>query len=132
MNPLTKYPVIDLMEEQKGITDKGGTMRLGSYDCLLKKDSFSYEAYGKMKISERHRHRYEFNNSYLSKFEEAGMISTGINPDTDLVEVIEMPEHPWFVGVQFHPEYRSTVLQPHPLFVAFIKAVIDNSHTHTN
>lgn len=132
MNPLTQFPVIDLMEEQKGITDKGGTMRLGSYDCLLKKDSFSYEAYGKMKISERHRHRYEFNNSYLSKFEEAGMKSTGINPDTDLVEVIEMPEHPWFVGVQFHPEYRSTVLQPHPLFVAFIKAVIDNSQKHTN
>jgi CTP synthase len=132
MNPATEFPVIDLMEEQKGITDKGGTMRLGSYDCLLKRDSFSYEAYGKMKISERHRHRYEFNNLYLSKFEKAGMKPTGFNPDTNLVEVIEIPGHPWFVGVQFHPEYRSTVLQPHPLFVAFIKAVIDNSQKHTH
>ncbi len=132
MNPATEFPVIDLMEEQKGITDKGGTMRLGSYDCLLKRDSFSYEAYGKTKISERHRHRYEFNNLYLSKFEKAGMKPTGFNPDTNLVEVIEIPGHPWFVGVQFHPEYRSTVLQPHPLFVAFIKAVIDNSQKHTH
>ena len=132
MNPATEFPVIDLMEEQKGITDKGGTMRLGSYDCLLKRDSFAYEAYGKSKISERHRHRYEFNNLYLSKFEKAGMKPTGYNPDTNLVEVIEIPGHPWFVGVQFHPEYRSTVLQPHPLFVAFIKAVIDNSQKHTN
>lgn len=132
MNPATKFPVIDLMEEQKGITDKGGTMRLGSYDCLLKKDSHSCEAYGKTKISERHRHRYEFNNSYLARFEDAGMIATGFNPDTDLVEVIELPAHPWFVGVQFHPEYRSTVLQPHPLFVAFIKSVIDNSQKHIN
>ena len=132
MNPATEFPVIDLMEEQKGIIDKGGTMRLGSYDCLLKRDSFAYEAYGKSKISERHRHRYEFNNLYLSKFEKAGMKPTGFNPDTNLVEVIEIPGHPWFVGVQFHPEYRSTVLQPHPLFVAFIKAVIDNSQKHTN
>ena len=124
MNPATKFPVIDLMEEQKGITDKGGTMRLGSYDCQLKKDSNSYVAYGKSKISERHRHRYEFNNNFLTQFEKAGMKATGFNPDTNLVEVIELPDHPWFVGVQFHPEYRSTVLQPHPLFVAFIKAVI--------
>lgn len=127
MNQLTKYPVIDLMDEQKDIIDKGGTMRLGSYDCQLKRDSHAFEAYGKLKISERHRHRYEFNNSFLSQFEKAGMKATGINPDTNLVEVIELPEHPWFVGVQFHPEYRSTVLQPHPLFVAFIKAVIENS-----
>ena len=127
MNPETVYPVIDLMEEQKEITDKGGTMRLGAYECQLKKDSKSYLAYGKSKISERHRHRYEFNDAYLSQFEEAGMKAVGINPDTTLVEVIEIPDHPWFIGVQFHPEYSSTVLQPHPLFVAFIKAVINYS-----
>ncbi|MCL4482743.1 MAG: CTP synthase [Bacteroidetes bacterium] len=127
MNPSTEFPVIDLMDEQKGITDKGGTMRLGSYACQLKKDSDAFAAYGRLKISERHRHRYEFNNSYLPEFEKAGMKATGFNPDTNLVEIIEIPEHPWFVGVQFHPEYRSTVLQPHPLFVAFIKAVIENS-----
>ncbi|MCK9411263.1 MAG: CTP synthase [Prolixibacteraceae bacterium] len=127
MNQLTKYPVIDLMDEQKGIIDKGGTMRLGSYACNLKKDSNSYKAYGRTKISERHRHRYEFNNSYLASFEKAGMKAVGFNPDTDLVEVVEVPDHPWFVGVQFHPEYSSTVLQPHPLFIAFIKAVIDYS-----
>lgn len=131
MNQLTLYPVIDLMDEQKGIIDKGGTMRLGSYDCQLKRDSNSYAAYGKSKISERHRHRYEFNNIYLSQFEKAGMKAAGFNPDTNLVEVIEIPDHPWFVGVQFHPEYRSTVLQPHPLFVAFIKAVIENSQKNS-
>ncbi|HWS00609.1 MAG TPA: gamma-glutamyl-gamma-aminobutyrate hydrolase family protein, partial [Prolixibacteraceae bacterium] len=103
------------------------TMRLGSYACNLKKDSNAYRAYGRSKVSERHRHRYEFNNSYLSRFEASGMKATGFNPDTNLVEVIEIPEHPWYVGVQFHPEYSSTVLQPHPLFVAFIKAAIENS-----
>ncbi len=127
MNPETQFPVIDLMEEQKEITDKGGTMRLGSYDCHLKKDSKSYAAYGKSKISERHRHRYEFNNAYLEKLENGGMRAVGVNPDTTLVEVVEIPDHPWFIGVQFHPEYSSTVLQPHPLFVAFIKAVLENS-----
>jgi CTP synthase len=127
MNQLTEFPVIDLMDEQKGIIDKGGTMRLGSYSCLLKKDSLAYKAYGKTKVSERHRHRYEFNNKYLPKFEKAGMRAVGFNPDTNLVEVIEIPDHPWYVGVQFHPEYSSTVLQPHPLFIAFIKAVIENS-----
>ena len=127
MNQLTEFPVIDLMDEQKNIVDKGGTMRLGSYACNLKRDSLAYLAYGKLKISERHRHRYEFNDKYLAKFEKAGMKATGINPDTNLVEVIEIPDHPWYLGVQFHPEYRSTVLQPHPLFVAFIKAVIENS-----
>ena len=131
MNQLTEFPVIDLMDEQKGIVDKGGTMRLGSYDCLLKKDSNAYAAYGKTKVSERHRHRYEFNNSFLPQFEKAGMRAVGFNPDTNLVEVIEIPEHPWYVGVQFHPEYRSTVLQPHPLFIAFIKAVIENSQKNT-
>ena len=131
MNPATNFPVIDLMEEQKGITDKGGTMRLGSYDCHLKRDSHSYSAYGKTKISERHRHRYEFNNNFLAQFEKAGMKAVGFNPDTNLVEVIEIPDHPWFVGVQFHPEYRSTVLQPHPLFVAFVKAVIEYSQKNS-
>lgn len=127
MNPETKFPVIDLMEEQKQIIDKGGTMRLGAYACNLKKDSKVFAAYGKSKIMERHRHRYEFNDTYLKKFEEAGMKAVGINPDTRLVEAVELAGHPWFVGVQFHPEYSSTVLQPHPLFVAFIKAVLENS-----
>lgn len=127
MNTETKFPVIDLMEEQKEITDKGGTMRLGAYACHLKKDSKSYAAYGRSKITERHRHRYEFNDTYLKQFEDAGMKAVGVNPETTLVEVVEIPDHPWFVGVQFHPEYSSTVLQPHPLFVAFIKAVLDNS-----
>ena len=127
MNPETKFPVIDLMEEQKQIIDKGGTMRLGAYACNLKKDSKVLAAYGKSKIMERHRHRYEFNDSYLKKFEDAGMKAVGVNPDTKLVEVVELAGHPWFVGVQYHPEYSSTVLQPHPLFVAFIKAVLDNS-----
>jgi CTP synthase len=127
MNSETKYPVIDLMEEQKQIIDKGGTMRLGAYACNLKKDTRVMAAYGKSKIMERHRHRYEFNDLYLKKFEDAGLKAVGVNPDTRLVEAVELTGHPWFVGVQFHPEYSSTVLQPHPLFVAFIKAVLDNS-----
>jgi CTP synthase len=127
MNPETKYPVIDLMEEQKQIIDKGGTMRLGAYACNLKKDSKVFSAYGKSRVMERHRHRYEFNDAYLKKFEDAGMKAVGINPDTKLVEAVELVSHPWYVGVQFHPEYSSTVLQPHPLFVAFIKAVLENS-----
>ncbi len=127
MNQLTEFPVIDLMEEQKGITEKGGTMRLGAYACNLRKDSNAFRAYNKTKVSERHRHRYEFNNTYLAAFEDAGMKATGFNPDTNLVEVMEIANHPWYVGVQFHPEYSSTVLQPHPLFIAFIKAVIENS-----
>lgn len=120
----TPNPVIDLMEEQKGVSEMGGTMRLGAYDCSLVKNSKVFEAYGEETISERHRHRYEFNNKYIKEFEEAGMFSAGTNPDTDLVEIVEIPEHKWFVGVQFHPEYRSTVLAPHPLFKAFIKAAI--------
>jgi CTP synthase len=122
MNPKTKYPVIDLMEEQKRIIDKGGTMRLGGYKCSLKEGSKSFIAYNTREIVERHRHRYEFNNRYLVDYADAGMISTGINPDSELVEIIEIPSHKWFVGVQFHPEYSSTVLSPHPLFVEFIKA----------
>lgn len=124
MSTKTAYPVIDLMEEQKGITEKGGTMRLGAYPCVVKKKSKVYEAYHKEYIEERHRHRYEFNDKYLKDFEDAGMKAVGINPDTNLVEIMEMPHLKWFVGVQFHPEYRSTVIEPHPLFVHFIKATI--------
>jgi CTP synthase len=120
----TQHPVIDLMEQQKGITEKGGTMRLGAYPCKLEKGSKAYAAYGQGEISERHRHRYEFNNSYLGDFEKAGMRATGFNPETNLVEIIEIPNHKWYVGVQFHPEYSSTVLHPHPLFVGFIKAAM--------
>lgn len=122
MNPKTAYPVIDLMEEQKGITNYGGTMRLGAYECrIVEKDSNVCKAYNKLTVYERHRHRYEFNDHFREQFIEAGMIPVGINPDTDLVEIMEIPEHKWFVGVQFHPEYRSTVLNPHPVFVDFIK-----------
>ncbi|MBU2019614.1 MAG: CTP synthase [Bacteroidetes bacterium] len=120
------YPVISMMEEQKSISNLGGTMRLGAYKCQLKPDSKASKAYNTDKISERHRHRYEFNNIYLQEFEKAGMIATGKNPDTGLVEVIEIPAHPWFVAAQFHPEYKSTVAKPHPLFVAFVGAVISN------
>lgn len=126
MTNITKHPVIDLMEEQKGVTEKGGTMRLGGYRCDLKKGSKVREAYQKETVRERHRHRYEFNNDYLEEYEKNGMTSTGINPDNGLVEIMEQPEHPWFIGTQFHPEYRSTVLNPHPLFVSFIKAAIEN------
>ena len=120
----TPHPVIDLMEEQKGVTAKGGTMRLGAYPCALKKGSKVAAAYGKLNISERHRHRYEFNNDYLEQFEAAGMQAVGINPDTGLVEVVEVANHPWFVGTQYHPEYKSTVLKPSPLFVAFVGAAL--------
>lgn len=125
MNPETKYPVIDMMAEQKGITAKGGTMRLGEYACALVKGTRAAAVYGKSKITERHRHRYEFNNKFLKKFEDAGMIASGINPDKELVEIIELKNHPWFIGVQFHPEYKSTVENPHPLFVRFVKTSMD-------
>lgn len=126
MDPNTKHPVIALMEEQKNLDQLGGTMRLGSYPCELRKGSRAAQAYGKAKVQERHRHRYEFNNKYIQKIEEKGMIPSGINPETGLVEIIEVKEHPWFVGTQFHPEYKSTVLNPHPLFVRFIAAAIEN------
>ena len=122
----TPHPVIDLMEEQKGITAKGGTMRLGAYPCRLREGSKVAEAYGRLDISERHRHRYEFNNDFLAQFEAAGMQAVGINPDTGLVEVVEIPSHPWFVGTQYHPEYKSTVQSPSPLFVAFVRAALEN------
>jgi CTP synthase len=124
MTNMTKHPVIDLMEEQKGVTEKGGTMRLGGYACALKKGSLAQNAYQVELVRERHRHRYEFNNDFLQVYEKNGMVSTGINPESGLVEIMELSGHPWFVGTQFHPEYRSTVLNPHPLFVAFIKAAI--------
>ena len=122
--PDTPNPVIDLMPEQKAIVEKGGTMRLGAYACELKKKSKAYEAYKTIKISERHRHRWEFNNAYMKQFEAAGMIFSGINPETNLVEIIELPELNWFVGVQFHPELKSTPENPHPLFVQFVKACL--------
>ena len=123
-DPDSTHPVIDLMEEQKGVTAKGGTMRLGAYPCALKKGSKVAAANGKLNISERHRHRYEFNNDYLEQFEAAGMQAEGINPDTGLVEVVEVAYHPWFVGTQYHPEYKSAVLKPSPLFVAFVGAAL--------
>lgn len=122
----TEYPVIDLMEEQKSILYKGGTMRLGGYKCVLSKNSKTFQAYGKTEIIERHRHRYEFNDKYLEQFKDNGMIPVGINPESGLVEIVELEKHIWFVGVQFHPEYSSTVVNPHPLFVHFIKACISN------
>lgn len=122
----TLEPVIDLMPGQKKITLKGGTMRLGAYGCKLIKNSLAYRAYGKTEISERHRHRYEFNNQYLERLEASGMIATGKNVESDLVEVVELKDHPFFVGVQYHPELKSTVENPHPLFVAFIKAALSH------
>ncbi len=124
INHKTKYPVIDLMEEQKSVIDKGGTMRLGGYRCVVEPGSVAYKAYGKTEVMERHRHRYEFNDRYLEDFKNNGMIPVGINPESNLVEIVEIPSHKWFVGVQFHPEYSSTVLNPHPLFVSFVKACI--------
>ena len=126
MNSSTSSPVIDLIEEQKEVTKKGGTMRLGSYDCHLLEGSNAYHAYKKLKITERHRHRFEFNNNYKEELEKAGFIATGVNQENNLVEIIEIPNHPWFVGVQFHPEYKSTVASPHPLFCGFIEACINN------
>jgi len=126
MNPDTSAPVINLMAEQKEIIEKGGTMRLGAYDCQLTKGSNAYNAYQNNEISERHRHRFEFNNNYKADLEKAGLIATGINPKTNLVEIVEIPTHPWFVGVQFHPEYKSTVANPHPLFCGFIESCINN------
>jgi CTP synthase len=122
MEPETPNPVIDMMEEQKKITMKGGTMRLGSFPCEIKSDTLAHRIYGASEISERHRHRWEFNNKYLTQFENAGMIASGINPGTGLVEIIELSDHPFFIGVQYHPELKSTVENPQPIFVHFIKA----------
>jgi CTP synthase len=124
MDSLTPHPVIDIMEEQKTVTQKGGTMRLGAWKCDLLENTKIASVYNSSSIMERHRHRYEFNNAYKTKLESAGMKATGLNPETGLVEVVEIPSHPWFVAVQYHPEYKSTVANPHPLFLAFIKAAL--------
>jgi CTP synthase len=126
MNTTAGNPVIDMMASQKNIKNLGGTMRLGAYTCKLNKESKAYKAYKEEIISERHRHRFEFNNEYLAAYEKAGMKATGTNPDTNLVEIVEIPSHRWFVGVQFHPEYKSTVDKPHPLFVSFVEAALNN------
>lgn len=128
MEPNTPHNVIDLMEEQKSVTAKGGTMRLGAYDCVLVPGSRAAQAYGTTEVKERHRHRFEFNNDYRERFEEAGMKCVGENPDTHLVEVVELPGHRWFIGTQYHPEYSSTVLSPNPIFLDFIKAAIAYKH----
>ena len=125
LDPQTKSPIIDLMEEQKKATEKGSTMRLGGYTCALKAGSKAAKAYGSESVVERHRHRYEFNNAFLSQFEAAGMEATGVNPETGLVEVLELKQHPWFVAVQYNPEYKSTVSTPAPLFVAFVAAAME-------
>jgi CTP synthase len=127
MDEHTKQPVIDLMEHQKTIVNKGGTMRLGAYKCTLKKGSKAYAAYKQVSISERHRHRYEFNNDFTDEFQSAGLLPVGTNPGSDLVEIVELKNHPWFVGVQFHPELKSTVENPHPLFVAFLQATLEKN-----
>lgn len=127
MNSETPYPVIDLMKSQKDVSEKGGTMRLGAYSCKIEKGTMAYKIYGKTSIQERHRHRYEFNNDYIAQFHQAGMVTSGINPEADLVEIVELPNHPFFVGVQFHPEYKSTVEAPSPIFVQFIKAAYQHA-----
>ena len=124
MDEACSAPVISIMEEQKTIEDKGGTMRLGAWKCDLKPGSLVHRIYAQEQIEERHRHRYEFNEEYRKAIEESGLVPTGVNPDTGLVEVVENPNHPWFLGVQYHPEYKSTVLAPHPLFVGFIQAAL--------
>lgn len=126
MNSQTSHAVIDLMEEQKTITDKGGTMRLGSWKCDLQEGSLAHQMYGKSQIEERHRHRFEFNGQFKDQLEKAGLKASGINPDTGLVEIIEIENHPFFIGVQYHPEYKSTVANPHPIFVGFVKAAVQH------
>lgn len=124
MDATTSHPVIHLMKDQKDVSNKGGTMRLGAYPCRVKKDTLAHKIYGKTNISERHRHRYEFNNKFLKEFDEKGLVATGINPDNNLVEMVEMPSHPFYIGVQFHPELKSTVMNPHPIFVNFVAAAL--------
>ena len=129
MAPETSEPVINLMEAQKGVTQKGGTMRLGAWDCTLLPNTLASTVYGNAsKISERHRHRFEFNNDYKEALEAKGLVASGINTETGLVEIVEIPSHPWFVGVQYHPEYKSTVANPHPLFVHFVKAALAHAN----
>ena len=125
MDQNTTNPVISLMDNQKNITEKGGTMRLGAWKCKIKKNTLVHKIYNKDVISERHRHRWELNEKYIEKLNENGLKTSGINPETNLVEIIEYPKNNWFVGVQFHPEYKSTVESPHPLFVSFVKACLN-------
>ena len=132
MNKSTPDPVISLMENQKNITDKGGTMRLGAWKCKIDKDSLAYQIYKDEEISERHRHRWELNEIYLEKLNKHGLKTSGINPETKLVEIIEYPKNDWFIGVQFHPEYKSTVECPHPLFVSFVKGCLDYNQRINN
>jgi CTP synthase len=124
MNEKTSNPVVNLMEEQKTITDKGGTMRLGAWNCDIKPGTLAHKIYGTTSISERHRHRYEFNSAYLDQLEKAGLKASGTNPQTGLVEIVEIEDHPFFIGVQYHPEYKSTVANPHPIFVNFVAAAV--------
>ena len=126
MNVNTSYPIISLMEEQKTVTEKGGTMRLGAWKCAIKENTLAHKIYGKTDILERHRHRFEFNGDYLAEMESAGLVASGVNPDTGLVEIVELPNHPFFIGVQYHPEYKSTVLNPHPLFMGLVAAAVKN------
>jgi CTP synthase len=126
IDPNTPHKVVDMMEDQKHVLNLGGSMRLGAYPCKLKKGSKAFQIYQKEEIRERHRHRYEFNNAFRADFEKAGMLCSGINEESDLVEIIELSDHKWYIGVQFHPEYSSTVIHPHPLFVSFVRAAIEN------
>jgi len=126
MNENTSYPIISLMEEQKTVTEKGGTMRLGAWKCTINENTLAHKIYGTTNILERHRHRFEFNGDYLKEMEAAGLVASGLNPDTGLVEIIELPNHPFFIGVQYHPEYKSTVLNPHPLFMGLVAAAVKN------
>ena len=124
MNENTPHNVIDIMEDQKNISNMGGTMRLGAYECVLRKNSRTHAIYDAEEIKERHRHRYEFNNQYIKEYEQNGMQCVGRNPESDLIEIVEIPELKWYIGTQFHPEYQSTVLKPHPLFLDFVKTCI--------
>jgi CTP synthase len=128
MNENTQHPVISIMEDQKTITDKGGTMRLGAWKCDIKEGTLANKIYGKSQILERHRHRYEYNNDYAEALQNAGLISSGVNPDTGLVEIVELQNHPFFIGVQYHPEYKSTVACPQPIFVNFVAAMVNHKN----
>jgi CTP synthase len=128
MNESTAHPVINLMEDQKAITDKGGTMRLGAWKCTISENTLAHKIYGKTNILERHRHRYEFNGDYLTALQNAGLKASGINPETGLVEIVELENHPFFIGVQYHPEYKSTVANPHPIFVKFVEAAVKHKN----
>jgi CTP synthase len=130
-NEETPHPVIHLMDAQRGIEKKGGTMRLGTYPCVLQDDSLAFRLYNKKRVSERHRHRFEFNNGYRERFVAQGMLLSGLSPDTSLVEIVELRDHPWFIGCQFHPEFKSRPTECHPLFKGFIKAALQKRQSQT-